>query len=141
MLERERMLVIDVDGTIAGPPHGGDYSACDVRLDVVLRMRELKAAGWQIALHTSRNMQTHEANVGRITAQTLPVLIKWLNRHAVPYDEIHVGKPWPGREGFYVDDRAIRPSEFTSLSLSEIGDLLAREAGSPRTDATPIPSA
>lgn len=26
----------------------------------------------------------------------------WLARWDVPYDEVHVGKPWAGRHGFYV---------------------------------------
>ena len=51
----------------------------------------------------------------------------WLARHQIPYDEIHVGKPWCGTEGFYVDDKAVRPSEFLALSHDEIHALLAKE--------------
>ena len=36
------------------------------------------------------------------------------------YDEVIYGKPWPGPEGFYIDDRAIRPKEFIE---NDIGDL------------------
>ena len=43
-----------------------------------------------------------------------------------------MGKPWCGTEGFYIDDKAVRPSEFARLSLQEIADLLAREAGQAR---------
>ena len=50
------------------------------------------------------------------------------SRHDIPFDEIHVGKPWCGTEGFYIDDRAIRPSEFVALSLGEIQTLIAGEA-------------
>ena len=35
-----------------------------------------------------------------------------------------MGKPWCGHEGFYVDDKAIRPSEFLALSRAEITELL-----------------
>ncbi len=38
----------------------------------------------------------------------------------MPYDEIHVRQALRGEEGFYVDDRAIRPSEF--LSVQPRGD-------------------
>ena len=58
---------------------------------------------------------------------TLPVIIDWLDKHNVPYDEIYVGKPWCGFEGFYVDDKAIRPSEFVNLSYSEIMELLEKD--------------
>ena len=54
-------------------------------------------------------------------------MVHWLKKHDVPYDEIWVGKPWCGDNGFYVDDRAIRPSEFCNLSRQEIEDLLKRE--------------
>ncbi|MEF1218477.1 capsular biosynthesis protein, partial [Photobacterium damselae] len=30
-------------------------------------------------------------------------------------------------EGFYIDDRAIRPSEFTNFTLDEINALIAKE--------------
>ncbi|EGR0135488.1 capsular biosynthesis protein, partial [Vibrio parahaemolyticus] len=39
-----------------------------------------------------------------------------------------VGKPWCGHEGFYIDDRAIRPSEFARLNIEEIYELLKEES-------------
>ena len=45
----------------------------------------------------------------------------------MPYDDIVIGKPWCGFEGFYVDDKAIRPSEFSTLSYEEICTLLQKE--------------
>ena len=80
--------------------------------------------GFEIVIHTSRNMRTHENNIGKITALTVPVILDWLSRHDVPFDELHVGKPWCGMEGFYVDDRALRPDEFIRLTIDEIRDLL-----------------
>jgi capsule biosynthesis phosphatase len=59
--------------------------------------------------------------------RTLPVIIEWLRRHDVPFDELHVGKPWCGTDGFYVDDRAVRPSEFATLDHSDILALLTAE--------------
>ena len=72
-------------------------------------------------------MRSFENSVGRINAVTLPVAIDWLKRHDVPFDEIHVGRPWCGDEGFYVDDRTVRPSEFKALGLDKIMELLQRE--------------
>ncbi len=45
-------------------------------------------------------MRTYEGNVGKINVNTLPIIIDWLERHNVPYDEIYVGKPWCGHDGF-----------------------------------------
>ncbi|CDT98899.1 Capsular polysaccharide biosynthesis protein (fragment) [Vibrio coralliirubri] len=45
----------------------------------------------------------------------------------MPYDEVIVGKPWCGHEGFYIDDRAIRPSEFVNLTFDEINNLIEQD--------------
>jgi capsule biosynthesis phosphatase len=72
-------------------------------------------------------MNTYNGNVGLITANTAKTLLAWLERHDVPFDELHVGKPWPGRGGFYVDDKAIRPDEFLKLSYEEIVALVGAD--------------
>jgi capsule biosynthesis phosphatase len=38
-----------------------------------------------------------------------------------------MGKPWGGRGGFYVDDKAIRPDEFLRLSYEEILALVGED--------------
>jgi capsule biosynthesis phosphatase len=118
---------MDLDGTLAIDDPALDYADRKPNLPVVEKVRAYKAQGFDIAIHTARNMRTHQGSVGRINALTLPVVIDWLKRHDIPFDEIHVGKPWPGRQGFYVDDRAVRPSEFTTLSHDEILVLLEKE--------------
>jgi capsule biosynthesis phosphatase len=95
---------------------------------MVEKLRAYRADGFEIVICSSRNMRTYEGQIGKINANTLPVILDWLARHDIPYDEIHVGKPWCGTEGFYVDDKAIRPSEFLTLSHEEIHALLDREA-------------
>ena len=69
-------------------------------------------------------MRTYQGNIGAINKHTLPIIIDWLRRHDIPYDELYVGKPWCGFEGFYVDDKAIRPDELVKLSYAEICQLL-----------------
>ena len=120
-----KKIVIDIDNTIAGPKIES-YADCAVIHEVVSKIQEYKSMGFIIALYTARNMQTYNCNTGKIIANTLPTLLEWLSKHNIPYDEIHVGKPWCGEEGFYVDDRAIRPNEFTNLSLDEIQLLLSK---------------
>ena len=72
-------------------------------------------------------MRTHDNNIGRVNAHMLPILMEWLDRHRIPYDEVWTGKPWCGTEGFYVDDRAIRPREFVELSEAEIREVITRD--------------
>jgi len=117
---------MDLDDTICRTTDG-DYKRSIPVEGVATRLREYKAAGFEIIINTSRNMRTYQGNIGKITAHTLPVIIDWLRTHEIPYDEIHVGKPWCGHEGFYVDDRAIRPSEFVKYSAEEIKELLGQE--------------
>ena len=121
-----KRIIVDLDGTITVHARAG-YANAVPNEDLILKLREYKAQGFEIVVHTSRNMNTHGGNVGKINAHTLPVALEWLRRHDVPFDEVHVGKPWCGHEGFYVDDRAIRPSEFVRMSAEEIAALIAME--------------
>ena len=121
-----KRLVVDLDGTIT-QANTNDYPNVLPRLDVIEQLRQYKDQGFEIAISTARNMRTFEGNVGKINIHTLPVIIAWLDQHQVPYDEILVGKPWCGLEGFYIDDRAIRPSEFARLTPEQIEQLLEDE--------------
>ncbi len=128
MIHRDRCIVMDIDGTlcpIKGPE--GSYADLEPYPQMVARLRELREEGCYVILQTSRNMRSYDGNVGLINARMLPGLMQWLDRHDVPYDEVHVGKPWAGSSGFYVDDRAIRPAEFLRLSAEEISALIERD--------------
>lgn len=118
-----KRLIMDLDDTICTTV-GGDYLNSIPNKAVINKMIEFKDKGFEIVINTSRNMRTYEGSVGKINANTLPTIIDWLNKNHVPYDEIYTGKPWCGFEGFYVDDKAIRPDEFVKLSHEEIKELL-----------------
>lgn len=123
-----KRLVFDLDGTLALDEPERPYAERRPNAELIARLHEYRAQGFEIVICSARNMRTHQGSIGKINALTLPVILDWLARHDVPYDEIHVGKPWCGTEGFYVDDKAVRPSEFVRLSLDEIRALLAKEA-------------
>ncbi|MEO8115575.1 MAG: HAD-IIIC family phosphatase, partial [Phenylobacterium sp.] len=123
-----KRLVFDLDGTLTHDDPQVSYAERRSNAAVVEKLRAYQAQGFAIIICSSRNMRTFEGQIGRINAVTLPVILDWLARHQIPFDEIHVGKPWCGTEGFYVDDKAVRPSEFLALSLEEIHALLAKEA-------------
>jgi capsule biosynthesis phosphatase len=121
-----KRLIIDLDDTICRTADS-NYAESRPIPEVVEKLIEYKRDGFEIVIHTSRNVRTFEGNVGKIAAHTLPLIVDWLRKHEIPFDEIYIGKPWCGHEGFYVDDRAIRPSEFSKLSLQEIKALLEQE--------------
>ncbi|MCA3950706.1 HAD hydrolase family protein [Vibrio vulnificus] len=121
-----KKLIVDLDGTLT-KSDGSDYRNASPREDVIAQLRVYKEQGFEIVIATARNMRTYEGHVGKINVHTLPVIIEWLDEHVVPYDEIIVGKPWCGRDGFYIDDRALRPSEFVVLTYEEIEQLFEKE--------------
>lgn len=121
-----KKIVIDLDDTISRT-EDADYKNSLPIKEVIDLLKEYRRKGFEIAISTSRNMRTFNANVGKINAVTLPVILEWLNVHEVPYDEVYIGKPWCGEEGFYVDDKAIRPSEFLDHSYEEIIEILNKQ--------------
>lgn len=117
-----KTIVMDLDNTISFTQNG-DYSAAEVDIEVVAKMREYKEMGFKIVIHSARNMRTYDGNLGLINANTLPVVMRWLDENDIPYDEILMGKPWCGFDGFYVDDKSVRPNEFKELSYEKIKEL------------------
>jgi capsule biosynthesis phosphatase len=121
-----KRLIFDLDNTICHTENG-DYANAIPRFEVIEKLIEYKKAGFEIVISTSRNMRTFNNNIGKISANTLPLILNWLKENNVPFDEIYVGKPWCGTEGFYIDDRSIRPREFRFLSYKEIVELIKRD--------------
>jgi capsule biosynthesis phosphatase len=119
-------LIVDIDNTLCITTNS-DYENSKPVIPVIEKLREYKELGFTIVLFSSRNMRTFESNIGKINIHTVPKLINWLHKFEVPFDELLIGKPWCGNDGFYIDDRAIRPSEFLNLSYDEIQALLLNE--------------
>lgn len=118
-----KRLIFDLDDTLC-TTQNGDYANAQPITEVVEKLKEYHRQGFTIIINTSRNMRTYQGNIGAINKNTLPIITEWLARHDIPYDELYVGKPWCGFEGFYVDDKAIRPDELVKLSYAEICQLL-----------------
>lgn len=126
--EKEGTLVVDIDGTLCDiKTPNQSYAELAPKAAIIDKLREYQAKGYRILLFTSRNMKTYNNNLGLINKHTAPVLLEWLAKWDVPYDEILFGKPWPRNKGFYIDDRAVRPDEFLRMSEEEIQQLLGQE--------------
>ena len=114
----------DIDGTLCPIKKKEDeYIDLVPYKEMIDKLREYKEGGAKIVLFTSRNMNSYNGNIGLINANTAKVLLKWLDKWDIPYDEIIYGKPWPGHHGFYVDDRTIRPDEFLKYSVDELDEI------------------
>lgn len=120
-------LIVDLDGTLTLDEKNVPYEDKKPNLTLIKQLQEYQKMGFKITIFTSRSMRTFNGDVEKIKTHTYPQILQWLHKHKVPFDELIVGKAWCGDEGFYIDDRAIRPSEFTHLSYEEIQKLLAKE--------------
>lgn len=120
-------FIFDIDGTLC-PIKKKDEKYDDLvpYAHMVERLRYYKQNGAKIVLFTSRNMNSYNGNIGLINKNTASVLMKWLDKWSIPYDEIIYGKPWPGHKGFYVDDRTIRPDEFLNCTLEQLNEICSR---------------
>lgn len=119
-------IIIDLDGTLTKNDIDVSYELQKADEDVIRKLQFYSQQGLGIVIHTARNMRKFNGNIGEINVHTLPLIIAWLQEHNVPFDEIVVGKPWCGEDGFYVDDRAIRPDEFKRLDFNNIKKIIGR---------------
>lgn len=118
---KDYSFVFDIDGTIC-PIKKKDEKYEDLipYRNIVDKIKYYKENGAKIILFTSRNMNSYSGNIGLINKNTARILLEWLEKWEIPYDEIIYGKPWPGHKGFYVDDRSVRPDEFLNYSVEEM---------------------
>lgn len=125
MINENKTIVIDLDGCICPVKKENEkYSNLIPNFDIVEKLKQYRKNGFYIIIYTSRNMRTYQGNIGKINVNTLKVIFNWLDKHDIPYDEIHIGKPWCGNGGFYIDDKSIRPKEFLGKSYDEICKLI-----------------
>jgi capsule biosynthesis phosphatase len=121
-------LIVDVDGTLTYDDTRLDYGMREPRRDVIERVNALHGLGVRIIIYSARNMRTYDGNLGLINRHTMPVLLAWLDKHGVRFDEIYMGKPWCGNDGFYVQSRSMRPERFVQLSAHELKELISGDA-------------
>lgn len=114
-------FVFDIDGTLCPiKEKNEDYKDLIPYSNMIRKLKIYHEKGARIILFTSRNMNSYGGNIGMINKNTAKILLDWLEKWDIPYDEIIYGKPWPGKQGFYVDDRTIRPDEFLNFNPNEL---------------------
>lgn len=62
-----------------------------------------------MTLFTARGQVSCNGDLDLIHERVRPILVEWLERHAVEYDELIFGKPYAD---LYVDDKGMTPEEF-----------------------------
>lgn len=126
---KDYSFVFDIDGTLCPIKKQNEkYEDLVPYKEMIERMRYYKENGARIILYTSRNMNTYQGNMGLINKYTAPVLFTWLEKWNIPYDEIVYGKVWPGKKGFYIDDRTLRPEEFLLYTPEEMDSICKKNS-------------
>lgn len=127
MDKNQLTFVFDIDGTLCPIKKKDErYEDLVPYSAMIDKLREYHNNGARIVLYTSRNMNSYDGNIGLINVNTAPVLLEWLKKWEIPFDEIVFGKVWPGHNGFYVDDRSVRPDEFLNNSVEELNKICGK---------------
>lgn len=106
----DRTIVFDVDKTIL-VTKDRDYDNSQPIEGVIEGMRALKKEGWRIVLHTARGQGRSNGDIEKVREDVTKEIKDFCEKYRVPYDELILGKVWAH---FYVDDRAMRPEEFSA---------------------------
>lgn len=109
----EMVLVCDVDDTICFTT-ARDYAKSIANVPVIEKLRKAKELGYSIVLHTARGQGRSNGNVASVEEEVKAEIEAMCIKFDVPFDEIVLGKVWAK---YYIDDKALRPSEFVSVEL------------------------
>ena len=67
-------------------------------------------------IHTARKMKTFDGDIEKIKNHTLPKISLWLKENNLDFTNVHVGKPYCGENGLYIDDRNLTLRSFQLLT-------------------------
>lgn len=92
-------------------------------------MLKLKELGYRLLIYTARLGEGSWDQDGHTQKEVHDALVRWFERHSVPFDEIYtkIGKP---RATAYVDDHAVRCTPVSNLE-----DVNTRFVYTPTIDA------
>ena len=78
MIESEKVIVMDIDGTLC-EIKSKEQSYLDVipKFNILEKLNKMKQEGFYIILYTSRQMRTYDGNIGKINANTGKILFQW----------------------------------------------------------------
>ena len=116
-------IVVDLDNTITIEEPSVPYAKKKPNLEVISKLHEYKKMGFKIIINTARRMKTHRNDESLILKDVGEDTLTWLKKNDVPYDGLKFGKPF-AENGFYVDDKSVRPNEFLEMSSEELLNLV-----------------
>lgn len=112
-LTTRKKYCFDLDGTICETKKSEETYSDVLPIEGMPELlRELKSKDNYIIIYTARNMVTYNGNIGKINKYQTPVIIDWLKKYDIPFDELILSKVV---SDYYVDDKAIRFTNTNQL--------------------------
>ena len=105
-------LIIDLDNTLTHENAENDYSQKIVNKSVAKSIKNAISLGYESKIFSARNMRSLNGDLNKIESITRPIAEAWLKENNIDYDELILGKPWCGYNGWYLDDKNISIEEF-----------------------------
>lgn len=112
-IQKPRLIIaFDIDNTICERKLGDLTYATVVPFPAAIEvLKDLRAKGHTIILHTGRHMKTCNGNQGQVFAKQGKILLDWLEKWDIPYDEIWWSKP---HADLFIDDAAHHHTDWSS---------------------------
>ncbi len=105
-------VIIDLDGTLTIDEKSVAYPDKRLNEDVARAVGRAPERGFGVMVMTARGMRTWKNDRAKVEEHVRPGVESWLATKRLTPEQVHVGKPWCGPRGFYVDDRNLHLEEF-----------------------------
>jgi capsule biosynthesis phosphatase len=108
----KRRICFDLDGTICYTKKPGEkYEDVLPLPGAIETLKQLKDDGWYIIIATARNMRTYNHNVGQVAAFQTKIVVDWLTKWQIPFDELWV-KP---HVSLFIDDKGVKFENWNQI--------------------------
>lgn len=129
--------VFDLDDTICVHRNRDYVNAIPIE-STIEKIRKMKEDGWEIVIYSARGQVSCNGVLSEIERRNRGVVEAWLDKNAVPYDELVFGKPLGD---LYVDDKGMSLVDFleqpfgilqggSGKKVYRYGNLVRKELGS-----------
>ena len=105
-------LIISLDNTLIHEDAENNYSQKIVNKSVAMSIKNAISLGYESKIFSAKNMRLPNGDLNKIESITRPIAEAWLKDNNIDYDELILGKPWCGYNGWYLDDKNISIEEF-----------------------------
>ena len=105
-------LIIDLDNTLTVDDSSVDYAKKLLNKSISHAINNAISLGYESTIFSARNMRSFKGDLHKIESITRPIAEKWLNDNDIKYNDLILGKPWCGLDGWYLDDKNISIEEF-----------------------------